>query len=129
MGISFALILLPFVSEVIFLLQPHFPKEEEDVQSINDFASGLLNTAITAGGILGPTLGATLEETIGFLNMTYIFAGITFFAFLIYFVFGYGYQGTIDYLFPNHVSRMKMGETRVEEGEVDDMENSRNNIV
>lgn len=117
MGISFALILLPFVSEVVFLLQPHFPKKEEDVQSLNDFASGLLNTAITAGGILGPTLGATLEENIGFVNMTYIFAGVTFLAFVIYFAFGYGLQGTIDYLFTRHERSIKNGETRVEEGE------------
>ena len=128
MGISFALILLPFVSEIVFLLQPHFPKEEEDVQSLNDFASGLLNTAITAGGILGPTLGATLEENIGFVRMTYIFAAVTFLAFVLYFIFGYGFQGTMDFLFTRHNRQNKMGETRVEEGE-DDLESIQRSVL
>ena len=92
MGIGCAFTLVPSIPEFIYIGSEIYPDEKEGV---GDMASGLYNSAYSAGILIGPLVGGALDEKIGFGSAEGLYSMVSFGILMLYVAFGDGYLGLI----------------------------------
>lgn len=94
MGIGCAFSLVPSIPEFINIGSEIYPNDKEGV---GDMASGLFNSAYSAGILIGPLVGGALDEKIGFPNAEALYSIINLAILALYLAFGDGYKGITQF--------------------------------
>lgn len=72
LGISLSLCLIPFISEVIEILNKQFPNSDQD--SINNMAAGMFNGSLALSEFSGPIIGGILCDLFDFSRCCLFFS-------------------------------------------------------
>jgi len=94
MGVGAAFCLVPSIPEFINLGSEIYP---DDKEGVGDMASGLFNSAYSAGILIGPLVGGALDEKIGFANAEALYSLVTLGILGSYIVLGDGYLGLVGF--------------------------------
>lgn len=87
LGIGVALSMVPSIPEFMSIGNKMYPDEKE---MVGDMSAGLFNSAYSAGALLGPILGGTLDENFGFARAESIYGIINVGYLIIYLTIGEG---------------------------------------
>ena len=88
LGVGCAFSMVPSIPEFMDLGLKMYPKEKE---AVGDMASGLFNSAYSAGALIGPIVGGYLDSFFGFPRAESFLGMFTFAYFLLYLTVGGAY--------------------------------------
>ena len=84
LGIFLGPIIIPNMAEMMFATKRKFPTA--DLEQANSLLSGIINSFLGLGMAIGPILGSSLYQALGFRMMSNITAGIIIFSGIAYFI-------------------------------------------